>query len=207
MTFNIKTLIQPFIILALLAIIIVPKACNKTVTKVKHQKVEIPIINGKFEAQKPKEIKSPIIRDTVIVKGDTVYLDKPVDKEMMKKFMEVQGNSVETMKLYQNAIQIRSFTDTFEDKYIKIDMEAESVGKVNWMKPKYTIKPQTIDVPILVEEEQKMNLYGGIELTNGIKVIAPTIKGNIFIQKTNGDMYSFGVNNKKDISVGYIFKF
>lgn len=208
MTLNFKSLIQPTIILVLLGIILIPKACNKTESKTQNVKVTLPSVKSDFKKQAPKEVK-PEIRyvEKIKYRDKEEPTDETVPKDWLQEFIDAQDNSTKTLALYQDAIRKRKFTDRWEDENFVVELEAEAYGKIDWIKPTVTQKSKEITVPVTVKTEKKVNLYGGVELTNGIKEIAPTIKGEIFIQKPSGNMYSIGINNKKDVSVGYILKF
>ena len=117
---------------------------NKTET------IIIPAKEGEFKAQKPI-----YIRDTVTVyktkwktATDTIEVvtENPVNDSLALAYQQAK-DSLDRFKMYLNSIQIRQFKNNFEDENITIDITGEVQGQLNWIKPKYKIKEQEIEVP------------------------------------------------------------
>ena len=138
-------LIPYIIIAALLAIILIPRACEGETTT-----VTIPEQKGEFEAQKPVYITQTdtVYRTKWKTATDTIEIstENPVNDSLVLAYQNLQ-DSLERFKMYLDAIQIRKFKNTFEDEYLELTISGEVQGKLNWIKPDYKIKERTIEVP------------------------------------------------------------
>ena len=139
---------------------------------------------GGFDYYKPKPIKG--LGYTLITKeGDTIEIENPVNKELEQKYLNALSEN-EKLKLYLEAIQKRTYTDTLEDKNIKIDYIAETTGTLNDIKINYTIKPDTIKI-----KKPVFTLYGGLGSSMSVD-IKPGIKLNLGYQNKKGNLIFAG---------------
>lgn len=174
---------------------------DKIVYKIAEQKSD-------FKTQTPKEVKPEIkYIDTIIYKDKKEVTDETVPKDWLKKFIDAQNNSTKTLSLYQDAIRKRIFTDRWEDDNFIVDLEAEAYGKIDNWKPIITQKAKNIEIPIEIKVNPKVNYYGGVELSNPTTEFKPGVKVTGYIQNPKGNLYSFGVDNRKNLYAGKIFKF
>lgn len=171
----------------ILAIYLFFQGCNKS---------EIPDttkpINRSFKPVKPNNtnlgsIDTIILTNFVKSKPIIVYKNNEVNKELAEENYNLQmaytnaSDSIERLKLYINAIQLKSFEKTFEDDYLKADIKGISQGEVKEIGLNYTIKPQHIP-----ETKFRLLLGGGFginkELNQGVYKINAGYqnrKGNI----------------------------
>ena len=117
----------------------------------KRTTVTIPEEKGEFKEQKPV-----YITDTVTVyktkwktTTDTIEIitENPVNDSLALAYQQTK-DSLNRFKMYLDAIQIKQFSNTFEDEYQIINITGEVQGQLNWIKPKYTIKERQIEVPV-----------------------------------------------------------
>lgn len=58
--------------------------------------------------------------------------------------------------MFLEAIQIRTYIETFENDDIKLSMEIETTGYLNSVTPSYTIKSYSLTTPV---EDRKKELF------------------------------------------------
>lgn len=168
---------------------------------------------GTFKGEKPKQQSLGTI-DTILltklVKGEPIikYKNNEVNKELAIENYNLQiayanaSDSIERLKMYIDAIQLKSFNKTFEDDYLKADVKGISQGEVKELGFDYTIKPQPIPVT-------KFRLLAGINVSNTLLFEKPLFNANLGFQNAKGNILEFGYDTEKRINIGYkqsIFK-
>ena len=187
----------PYIIIAVLAAVLWFKGCEKETIKVK-----VPEVIGDFEPQKPEYI---IEKDTVYItkwktKTNTIEVPtkNPVNDSLVLAYQQAQ-DSLERFKQYLEAIQIRSFSNTFEDEYLDLTISGKVQGKLLSLKPDYKIKERTIET----EAPTNLRLLAGFEIGNSTLFNDFRYKVNIGLQNASGNIYRFGY--AKENVIGHYF--
>jgi hypothetical protein len=165
--------------------------------------VTIPEKSGEFDKITPKEIQyDTVYSKTVIYNNKEIKVANPFNKDMLDKYIAAK-DSLEQIKLYLSAIEIRRYKEVFDNDDIKITVEAETTGKLNWMKPEYTIKERTIIVPV---KKTVFAVYagGGAKSNVLLNELSPTI--NLGIQGKKGSIISAQYGLDQSIQLNYSFK-
>lgn len=202
MSANFKHLATLYILIGLLIFsLFLQRSCNSNIKSSKNTTVVIPAKNGKFVKTKPNEIEyDTIIKDTIIYKDKKIIIDN-TDKTIVKKYLKAT-DSIGKLKILIDAAKIRRYSDTFDNDDIKLTIETETTGKLNWIKPTYTIKEKTINVPIKVKETV-FALYAGLEVYNNLQLSNPGIKVDLGIQNKKGDIFTGGYDMNQNIYIGF----
>lgn len=200
----------PYIIIAiLLGIIFLMQQCEG---KSEPEKliVDIPEINGSFEAEKPKHTDQEI--KTVIEYEDLeIEVPNPVNQNLLKKYQVLEDSLTKKEAEYQrllmfvDAIQIREFSQTFEDSLVKIDVFGKVQGEIKEMQSNYTIKERQIEVE---QEEVVFRLLAGLEFGQNLMFNDFRYKANLGFQNRKGNIFRAGyerINDNDYIFIGYDF--
>ena len=151
---------------------------------------------GGFDYYSPKPIKG-IGYVFITEKGDTIKIENSVNKELEQKYLNALSEN-EKLKLYLEAIQKRTYTDTLENKHLKFSYTALTTGTLDSIKFDYVIKPDTIKI-----KQPVFSLLGGLTLESNITNPKPTLKANLGFKTSNKDTWLFGAN-KNEASVTYL---
>lgn len=172
-------------------------------------KIEIPEKKGKFEGKKPDhvEITPKIIhtKENVYIKGEKVYIANPLNEvllsenERLKLDFEKANDSIKKL-LYDNAISINKFSTTFEDENLLLNIDGIVRGEVQEVTPNYTIKKQTISVPV---KQTIFRLLGGVEAGNTMQLNQLSFKANVGFQNKSGDVLNIGYDTQNVIWIGF----
>ena len=195
---------QKLFLLSIIAILLVYvftlRSCGNGKTEI--VEVSIPAIIKSFDKKVPTPIKYDAIQPKeIIVAGDTVQVENPVNIELAEKYMKAK-DSIERLKLHMSAIEINRYKETFEDENVKIDIEAETTGKLNWMKPTYVRKEIKAEVPVKVKEPV-FSMYIGGGISDNVKLDAFAAEVEVGFQNKKGDIISAGYDTQKNISLKY----
>ena len=178
---NYKHLATLYILIGLLIFsLFLQRSCNSNIKLSKDTTVVIPAKDGTFVKTKSNEIEyDTIVKDTIIYKDKKIIIDN-TDKTIVEKYLKAK-DSIEKLKIILDAAKIRKYSNNFDDDNIKLTIESETTGKLNWIKPTYTIKEKVVNVPIKVKETV-FALYGGVEIYNNLQLSNPGIKVDLGIQ-------------------------
>jgi len=169
-------------------------------------------VKGKFEAVKP--IQEPIIitipgTNEIVYKesGNEKLLQSQIDQlisenKALQEFYNQASDSLQKA-LYNKAIEVKSFNQTFEDDKLKATSSGLVRGEIQSLKLDYTIKPQTIETP--AQKEVVFRLLGGFEYGNNTTLSNSIFKANLGIQNRNGSIFRASVDNLQNIYIGYDF--
>ena len=171
--------------------------------------VEIPEKKGEFEGKKPDhvEITPENVHDKedVYIKGEKVYITNPLNEillsenERLKLDFEKANVSIKKL-LYDNAISINKFSTTFEDENLLLNIDGIVRGEVQEVTPNYTIKKQTISVPV---KQTIFRLLGGVEAGNTMQLDQLSFKANVGFQNKSGDVLNIGYDTQNIIWIGF----
>lgn len=184
------------------------RGCNKS---------EIPIyskpVTGSFKPVKPNNtnlgsIDTIFLTKFVKLKPIIEYKNNEVNKELAIENYNIQmaytnaTDSIERLKMYIDAIQLKSFNKTFEDDYLSATVKGISQGEVKEIGLDYKIKPQPIPIT-------KFRLLAGLNFSNTILFNKPIFNANLGFQNSKGNIVEVGFDSEKRINIGYklsIFK-
>jgi hypothetical protein len=196
-----KSVIVPYILLVLsLIYIFLYKSCNNNI-KSQTKIITISPKDGTFVKTKPTEFKyNAIIRDTIVYKDKKIIIDN-TDKKIVNDYLKAK-DSIAKLNIVINSAKIRRYKNKLEDDNIVIDIESETTGTLNWIKPSYKIKEQKLPVPVLTKNTV-FALYVGGGISNNLQFNNFALEGNIGIQNKKGDIISVGYDTQKNISLKY----
>lgn len=169
-------------------------------------------VKGKFEAVKPKQepIQNHIVegnKKVVKENSNDEFLQSQINQliaenKALQDFYNQASDSLQKA-LYDKAIEIKAFNQTFEDDKLKATSSGLVRGEIQSLKLDYTIKPQTIETP--PEKEVVFRLLGGFEYGNNTTLSNSVFKANLGIQNRNGSIFRASVDNLQNIYIGYDF--
>jgi hypothetical protein len=140
----------------------------------------------------------PIKGETKIVKGKEVivYKNNEINKELAEENYNLQiayinaKDSLEKEKLYKNAIELKSFSNDFENDNFKANVSGIVQGEVKSLQLDYEIKK----VPT---KETKFRMLLGV----GVALKAVDL--NVGFQNAKGNLLEIGYDTEKNIRIGY----
>jgi len=160
---------------------------------------QIPIIakKGTFKTEKPIPHK-PIKGKTEYIKGKEiiVYKNNEINKELALENYNLQiayinaKDSLEKEKLYNSAIELKSFNQPFENDNFKANVKGIVQGEVKSMQLDYELKK------LPIEKTRFRMLLGA-----GINFNAADL--NLGFQNAKGNILEFGYDTEKNIRIGY----
>ena len=147
-------------------------------------------VKGKFEAVKP--IQKPVVQNSSTEpkyrsSNNDEFIQSQINQLIAenKALQEFYNQASDSLKkaLYNKAIEIKSFSQTFEDDKLKATSSGFVRGEIQNLKLDYTIKPQTIELPKQKETFIRVLAGAGVGLNKEL---------NQFVWKAN-----LGLQNKK----------
>lgn len=143
------------------------------------------------------------VRDTAGVGFYVSQIDKlfKENNKMQNEFIKM--DSLAKIEAYAKAIEINTFKQSFDDKYINAQVSGEVSGKIHAMKFDYTIKPQTLEVDA---PKPKNNLYLGLNISNTVQLDKPLFSAGIGIRNKRGNIINASFDTEKRIGFGYYLK-
>ena len=109
--------------------------------------ITIPEIHNVFKPSKVIYLTDTLEIEKIkyVTKWKTIEVktQNPVNDSLALAYTK-QSDSIKRFKMYLQSIEINEFTSFFEDDFIKIDINGEVQGSVNYIQPTYTIKEKDI---------------------------------------------------------------
>lgn len=179
--------LAPYIIIAILAIILFFKGCGSKDPET--IKVKVPEVTGEFEKQEPDYEPVPEIPYVIQWKERTIEIPNPVNDSLVKIYQQAmaENDSLKQMLLYLDAIQLRNFSNDFEDEYLKLTVSGQVQGKLKYIKPEYTIKERTVEVD---DPETSLRFLAGFEFGANEGISTFPLKANLRMQNAKGNILS-----------------
>jgi hypothetical protein len=204
MTPEFKDKLFPYaLFLAALLYIFLYRGCGND--KKQEVTISIPAVVGSFNKKELKFIKyDTIFQDTIVYKDKKVVVENPVNTKLAEDYLKAK-DSLAKMKLFLSAIEIRRYKETFDDKDVTITVEAETTGKLNWVKPTYIVKEKKITTTVEIKKPF-LRVYGGGGLGTNVELNKFNAFGQIGLQNKSDDILTFSVDLNKTIMAGYLFK-
>lgn len=170
-----------------------------------NETIEIPEIKNEFQEHTPKVI----VRDTVFItkwKSKNMVIEvptlNPVNDSLVQLYMKTK-DSLERFKMYLAAVEIKDFTDYYNDDNLELFLHGQVQGTVNWIKPSYVIKKREIPVK---QNSPTFKILVGSEILASENQIGLGIRAGV--QTKKGAIIGAGFTNidgENFISAGYSF--
>ncbi len=201
----------PYIIIAALFVVIyLLNTCEGSKDDPKIIEIEVPEKNGSFEPAKPEhqDAEEPTL---IQWKDREISVPNPVNEDLLKKYQVLEDSlskkeaEYQRLLMFVSAIQIREYSQTFEDSLVKIDVFGKVQGEIQSMQSNYTIKPTKIRAK---QKQTVFRLLAGLEFGNNLQFNDFRYKANLGFQNAQGNILKTGyekLNNEDYIFVGYDF--
>lgn len=199
---DLKKIIYPAIIVVLLLVIFIQRSCcGSSIGLQSKKEIVIPAKKDSFPSVKPVKIHDTIIKDSIVFKNRKITVVNPLDKQMVVDYLKAK-DSIERLNLFIKAVKINKYKQNFDNKDITLDIEAETTGTLNYIRPIYTIKEKKVDAPVYIKQT-KFALYTGIEVYDNKSFGNAGAKIDLSIQNKKGDIYTAGYDSNSNIYIGY----
>ena len=200
-----KHIVSLYIIIGTLLLILFSNRCTKNdVINTPIKEIIIPAKDGTFVKRKPSEIKyDTIIKDTIIYKDKRIIIDN-TDKRIVESYLKAK-DSIEKLNVVIAASKIRKYSEKFENKDLVLNIEAETTGTLNYIKPSWIIKEQVVEAPVIIKKTVFAAYLGG-GLNTNIKNLSPEYFINAGFQNKKGDILLAGYGTNGTIQATYIFR-
>jgi len=180
---------------------------------------DIVIITDEKIGEVEKEVEASI-PDTVYIEVKVPGKSQPQKKEIVvdsiykadyEKAIK-DNDSLKAKNLFLESISLNTWNgNLIDNKDIKIDGEFLTRGRLLEYKVDYKIKSDTIVVKPKIEyRHPKLTLLPGIKLSMPMDPISqtkPLLELNLGIQGKKGNIFSFGFDTEKRITLGYNHSF
>ena len=140
------------------------------------------------------------VRDTSGVGFYVSQIDKLFEENNRMQLEFQQMDSLAQIQAYAKAIEINTFKQQFEDKYINAYVSGEISGKIHAMKFDYTIKPQQIKIPT---PKRKISVLGGVFIANDIQLQKPLFGAELNVINAKGNLLKIAFDTEKRFYFGY----
>lgn len=173
----------------------------------KPQIIEVPV---RVEVPVPA-VEGSIEKDTIGIPV-RVEVENPINKKLLQDYIQTK-DSLEQLKLYQEAITTRVYSEVFEDTIQRITVESTVQGKLLDQDLNYFIKPRTVrfDTIIKIPVPTRVKLFVGAEI--GMPLLdlpnfntSPIVKANFFLKDKRDNIISTSVSTDKRVWLGYAIK-
>lgn len=178
-------------------------------------KVTVPEVKGIFKPKQPDHVpvvgkmpKGQNLSNSDKSKNERLQSDSLIsellaeNERISKMYYELSQKGKDSA--YHKAIQLNAFSDTFEDKNIKIDITGIVRGEVKSIQPFYTIKEREIKTDIR-QKEVKFRMLAGGSVGNSLDFQKPLFTANVGFQNKKGNVIRAGFDTEKRILIGYEF--
>lgn len=143
------------------------------------------------------------VRDTSGVGFYVSQIDKLFEENNRMQLEFQQMDSLAQIQAYAKAIEINTFKQQFEDKYINAYISGNVAGNVKEMRFDYTLKPQTLNVDA---PKVKNKYFVGFGVSNNSQFNAPLFNVGVGIQNKKSNILSIGFDSEKRIALNYFIK-
>ena len=181
---------------SILLTLLLCKSCHKDLEKII---VTVPAVSGTFESVKP--IHTVITKTKTVTTKDTSLISKlQSENDKLKCDFEKANDSLKLV-IFNQAIQLKEFSHTFNDSNITATASGIVRGEVQSLKLNYTIKEKTVIVP--KPKETVFRLLGGLEIGNNKTLDNFTAKANLMFQNRKGNIISGSIDMNQNVFLGY----
>lgn len=193
----------PIIIVLLLGYIFLQKSCD---TQHNTEKKNATIPEKKGEFKKPTAQINHKQKDSIVFrKGQTIYTENPINKELAEEFIKLQkeNDSLGLLKKYVDAVQIRKQTTIFDDKDITLEIDTEVQGELKSILPRWKVKEYKtkVEAPI----KTRPAVYVGAGISDNKQFNNFTAQAEIGLQ-IKRDIISITADTKQNFGIKYLIK-
>lgn len=212
-----KINIQGVLNLILSAVIIVLifslwESCGNRNNEPKTVTVTVPEQKGKFDAVKPnqkiidskkpeKDIQSVLNPQN---NKEVAFWKSEYEKALLesKSMLDQYSKANDSLKkeLYQKAIALSAYSQTFENDTIKIEVGGMVRGELLSMKPKWIFKSFKAEVP--APPSIRFRMTAGIEIGNTKAFDMFSVKANVGFQNAKGNTFTISADTDKRFWAG-----
>ena len=209
---NLNWIWKALVIVGVIALILLFFKCRNE-KEVVPNKVEVttPTVNGSFDAVKPTqkdlmtepyaaktepkavstvgghETASNIDTKKANIEPSNVQYIAQLEAENKKlKLDYLNASTALQLAMYNKSIQLKEFSNSFDDKNITAIMSGLVRGEVQSMKLDYTLKPQTISAPVK-ETYLRFLIGAGVGVNKDLN--QGVLKANLSVQNARGNIY------------------
>lgn len=186
-----KSSIPYIIILVLLAIIFLMRQCDDD-SEAKTFKVVVPEVKGSFKddvkpEQTPINIDSiaQLIKDTLSPKIKIIKQASEKNDSLLNAYLDLK-DKYDRYEMFEDFIQVKEFSKTFEDEYLKAEITGINRGDIESMFLDYTIKERQMEVQ---NKETILRALIGLEFGNNTEFSDMRYALNFAIQNRKGNIF------------------
>lgn len=171
------------IIIGLLILLFLAFMLGKCTTDCKTEIIDIPIVipekSGEF-SKADSTVLVPIQTKEVskIIYNDSIIYVPTVNQELVDKYLQTK-EELDKLKLYTDAVKINSYETLFDNKDLKLTIKSKTEGKLLELKPEYTIKEQSLNIPVIVPKPKEkvfsLNIGAGLTTTKQLDKLDPSV--------------------------------
>jgi hypothetical protein len=187
------------LIIAVLAFLLWTKGCEPPQPKT----IEVPAVSAELPAQKPNYVKTEVPKTKVKWRNaPPVYLENPVNDSLVQAYQNVK-DSLERFKLYLKAIEVKRFSNTFNDSNLTLTISGQVQGELLSLSPNYTIKARTVEAP---SKDLHFRVLLGASVQNNLSFDDFSYSLNLGLQNSKGQVYRLGYARQYEsnyIMLGY----
>lgn len=185
-----------YLVISALLIIIFHQSCHdRNVKQIKTSEKTGVVVDSK---------PTPVITDSIHIRDSVRYIIKELIEKSEVKQQEFEKKPIkEKVEEYKKSTKINTYSKTVETEDIKISYVAVTEGSLEHLEFDYTIKPQSVEVPI--HREKAHFLLGGSVTTNS-RIDELSLNINAGIQTKKGNLIYATYGTDKSVQVGYMFK-
>lgn len=167
--------------------------------------IEVPEKSGSFLPLVLNDVET--VKDSIVYKETIIPVENPVNKKLAEEYAQAvhENDSLKQRNMFLEAIQIRTYIETFENDDIKLSMEIETTGYLNSVTPSYTIKSYSLTTP--VEDRKKRTIYGGMTVSNTLLLDNFEIIGNLGLKTKKDNVFLLGYGTRDNIYLTYLTTF
>lgn len=178
--------LAPYLVILILIGMLFFKGCGSAAPET--FTVKVPEVSGEFKPEAPKYDPVPEIPYVIQWKDRTIKIPNPVNDSLLNAYTAAmaENDSLKQLLLYVDAIQLRTFTNTFEDDYLNLSIKGQVQGYLQYLKPEYTIKERSLEVE---SPETALRILAGFEFGANKQLTDFPIKLNLGMQNAKGNIF------------------
>jgi hypothetical protein len=178
------------------------KSCEPTEIEIKIPEIknELPSVNPTELDQDTIFINRWHVKDSII----TIKLKNPVNDSLSALYKSTK-NELDRYKLYLESIQIKKYSQVFNDEFINLEVFGDVQGDIKKMGTRYTLKERTIKAKV---PQTVFRWTLGAQIRSDFGMRDPTYDITSGLQNRKGNILRLGYSkskNKNYLLVGYEF--
>lgn len=174
-------------------------------------RIRVPEKKGTFKPKKPTHHTIDSIKPEKTIRyviapannSEAEYWKAEYEKALSesKSMLDRYNLANENLKkeLYVKSIEVKAFKQEFDNDTINITISGLARGELLSMKPSWVIKPSKEEVPL----PKISRVLIGAEVGNSLDLTQFVVKGNLYFQNSNGDIFSLSADTQQRFWAGY----